>query len=77
VQRLVETTIAEFGAVHGLHNVGADLSEDNLGRDATILDTDLGVWQRTLDVNLLGYVRTVRAVQTGRSRRDHHVPALR
>ncbi|OBI46676.1 SDR family NAD(P)-dependent oxidoreductase [Mycobacterium colombiense] len=62
VQRLVQTTISEFGAIHGLHNVGADLSEDNLGRDTTILDTGMDVWQRTLDVNLLGYVRTIRAV---------------
>lgn len=62
VRHLVETTIAEFGAVHGLHNVGADLSEDNLGRDTTLLDTGMDVWQRTLDVNLMGYVRTIRAV---------------
>jgi NAD(P)-dependent dehydrogenase (short-subunit alcohol dehydrogenase family) len=62
VKKLIETTIAEFGAVHGLHNVGADLSEDNLGRDTTILDTGMDVWLRTLDVNLLGYVRTIRAV---------------
>jgi NAD(P)-dependent dehydrogenase (short-subunit alcohol dehydrogenase family) len=62
VQHLVQTTITEFGALHGLHNVGADLSEDNLGRDSTILDTGMDAWQRTLDVNLLGYVRTIRAV---------------
>ncbi|MQY21605.1 SDR family NAD(P)-dependent oxidoreductase [Nocardia macrotermitis] len=62
VRRMVDRTIAEFGAVHGLHNVGADLSPANLGRDKTLLETDLEVWQRTLDVNLLGYVRTCRAV---------------
>lgn len=62
VQALVEATLAEFGAIHGLHNVGADLSEHNLGRDTTILETDMDVWLRTLDVNLLGYVRTIRAV---------------
>jgi NAD(P)-dependent dehydrogenase (short-subunit alcohol dehydrogenase family) len=62
VQHLVDTTIAEFGAVHALHNVGADLSENNLGRDTTVLDTDFDVWHRTLDVNLLGYVRTTRAI---------------
>jgi NAD(P)-dependent dehydrogenase (short-subunit alcohol dehydrogenase family) len=62
VQALVEQTIGEFGAVHGLSNVGADLSEGNLGRDGTVLDTDMEVWHRTLDVNLLGYVRTTRAV---------------
>jgi NAD(P)-dependent dehydrogenase (short-subunit alcohol dehydrogenase family) len=62
VQDLIDRTIAEFGAIHGLHNVGADLSEDNLGRDTTILDTGLDVWWRTLDVNVLGYVRTIQAV---------------
>jgi NAD(P)-dependent dehydrogenase (short-subunit alcohol dehydrogenase family) len=62
VQNLVDRTVAEFGAIHGLHNVGADLSEHNLGRDTTILDTNMDVWLRTLDVNLLGYVRTIRAV---------------
>jgi NAD(P)-dependent dehydrogenase (short-subunit alcohol dehydrogenase family) len=62
VQNLVDRTIKEFGAIHGLHNVGADLSDNNLGRDTTILDTDMDVWLRTLDVNLLGYVRTIRAV---------------
>jgi NAD(P)-dependent dehydrogenase (short-subunit alcohol dehydrogenase family) len=62
VQDLVDRTIRVFGGIHGLHNVGADLSEDNLGRDTTILDTGLDVWRRTLDVNLLGYVRTIQAV---------------
>lgn len=62
VWHLVDATIAEFGAVHGLDNVGADLSQNNLGRDTTILDTPLEVWHRTLDVNLLGFVRTIRAV---------------
>jgi NAD(P)-dependent dehydrogenase (short-subunit alcohol dehydrogenase family) len=62
VQRLVDRTIREFGGIDGLHNVGADLSDDNLGRDTTILDTGMDVWQRTLDVNLLGYVRTIQAV---------------
>jgi NAD(P)-dependent dehydrogenase (short-subunit alcohol dehydrogenase family) len=62
VHRLVDAARAEFGTVHGLDNVGADLSDHNIGRDTTILDTPLDVWQRTLDVNLLGFVRTIRAV---------------
>ncbi len=62
MQRLVDLTIEEFGGIHGLHNVGADLSDHSLGRDTTILDTDMDVWLRTLDVNLLGYVCTIRAV---------------
>ena len=62
IQYLVDCTIDAFGPIHGLHNVGADLSDNNLGRDTTVLDTDLDVWHRTLDINLLGYVRTTRAV---------------
>ncbi|WP_216896020.1 SDR family NAD(P)-dependent oxidoreductase [Nocardia alni] len=59
---LVQRTIDEFGAVHGLYNVGADLRPSNLGRDTTLLDTDMDVWQRTFEVNLFGYVRTIRTV---------------
>lgn len=62
VDHLVAATLDTTGAIHGLHNVGADLSEDNLGHDKTLLDTDWSVWRRTLEVNLLGYVRTIRAV---------------
>jgi NAD(P)-dependent dehydrogenase (short-subunit alcohol dehydrogenase family) len=62
VRYLVDATLAEFGSIHGLDNVGADLSDENLGRDTTVLETDFDVWHRTLDVNLLGYVRTIRAV---------------
>ena len=62
VRHLVHQTVSEFGTIHGLDNVGADLSERTLGRDSTILDTGYDVWQRTLDVNLLGFVRTIRAV---------------
>jgi NAD(P)-dependent dehydrogenase (short-subunit alcohol dehydrogenase family) len=60
IRGLVDATLREFGGVHGLFNVGADLSEHVNGRDFTVLDTDLDIWQRTLDVNLLGYVRTIR-----------------
>ncbi|WP_018637520.1 SDR family NAD(P)-dependent oxidoreductase [Parafrankia elaeagni] len=61
-EALVDMAIAQFGTVHGLFNVGADLSPGNLGRDRSLLDTDLDVWHRTLDVNVVGFVRTSRAV---------------
>jgi NAD(P)-dependent dehydrogenase (short-subunit alcohol dehydrogenase family) len=61
-ENLVNVALEQFGAVHGLFNVGADLSANTLGRDLTLLDTDLDVWKRTFDVNVLGYVRTSRAV---------------
>lgn len=62
VDDMVKRTLDEFGGVHGLFNVGADLSPHNLGRDTNLLETDLDVWTRTLDVNVIGYVRTARAV---------------
>ncbi|ROZ52945.1 SDR family oxidoreductase [Rhodococcus sp. WS1] len=61
VRELIARAVAEFGGLHGLHNVGADLSPNNLGRDKTLVDTDLDVWTRTMDVNVVGYVRTCRA----------------
>jgi NAD(P)-dependent dehydrogenase (short-subunit alcohol dehydrogenase family) len=60
-QSLIDAAVKAFGGVHGLFNVGADLSPTNLGRDRTLLDTDLDVWQRTFDVNVVGFVRTSRA----------------
>lgn len=62
VQNLIDHAIERFGPVSGLYNVGADLSPQNMGTDTDILTVDLEVWRRTLDVNLLGYVRTTRAV---------------
>jgi NAD(P)-dependent dehydrogenase (short-subunit alcohol dehydrogenase family) len=62
IRSLVDHAISELGGVDGLYNVGADLSSTNLGRDKDLLEMDPAVWRRTLDVNLLGYVLTCRAV---------------
>jgi NAD(P)-dependent dehydrogenase (short-subunit alcohol dehydrogenase family) len=50
-----------FGGVDLLHNVAADLSPGTIGRDTDLLDVDLAVWDRTLLVDLRGYVLTMRA----------------
>ncbi|MEE1800700.1 SDR family NAD(P)-dependent oxidoreductase [Streptomyces sp. JV176] len=62
VHTLIDRTVAEFGGIDGLFNVGADLSADTLGRDGDLLEMDPAVWRRTHDVNLLGYALTCRAV---------------
>ncbi|AQW47625.1 MULTISPECIES: SDR family NAD(P)-dependent oxidoreductase [Streptomyces] len=59
---LVDRAAAEFGGVDGLYNVGADLSDDHLGRDTDLLEMDPALWRRTHEVNLLGYALTCRAV---------------
>lgn len=61
VQVLFDTAVAELGGVDGLYNVGADVSADVLGRDGDLLDMDVAVWRRTLEVNLIGYALTSRA----------------
>ena len=59
---LVTTAVEQFGGVDGLYNVGADVSADVLGRDGDLLTMDPAVWRRTLEVNLIGYAFTARAV---------------
>ncbi|MGW3983041.1 SDR family NAD(P)-dependent oxidoreductase [Streptomyces mirabilis] len=41
IRALVDRAVTEFGGVDGLHNVGADLSGDTLGRDTDLLEMDL------------------------------------
>jgi NAD(P)-dependent dehydrogenase (short-subunit alcohol dehydrogenase family) len=62
IQRFIDSASAELGGVDGLYNVGADLSEATLGRDLDLLEMDPAIWRRTLEVNLLGFVLTCRAV---------------
>jgi NAD(P)-dependent dehydrogenase (short-subunit alcohol dehydrogenase family) len=62
VHALFDRATAEFNGVDGLFNVGADLSEATLGHDGNLLDFDPAVWRRTFEVNLLGYVRTCKAM---------------
>ncbi len=79
ISALHERAISEMGGVDGLYNVGADLrgtgdqSPDNPYRDADLLEIDLAVWHRTFETNLLGYVRTVRAVLPGMIAQGHGV----
>jgi NADP-dependent 3-hydroxy acid dehydrogenase YdfG len=62
VRALVDTAADRLGGVDGLYNVGADVSAGVLGRDGDLLDMDPAVWRRTLEVNLIGYAYTARAV---------------
>jgi NAD(P)-dependent dehydrogenase (short-subunit alcohol dehydrogenase family) len=61
VGKLFEEVSRAFGGVDLLHNVAADLSPGTIGRDSDLLDVDLAVWDRTLHVDLRGYVLTMRA----------------
>lgn len=60
VTALFEAAVAAYGGIDGLFNVGADLRPETIGRDSNLLDVPLDVWQRTLEVNLSGYLLTMR-----------------
>ena len=51
----VAAAAGQSGAVDVLVNAAG------IGRPGTLLDVDLGDWQRVLDINLTGYLRTARA----------------
>jgi NAD(P)-dependent dehydrogenase (short-subunit alcohol dehydrogenase family) len=61
VEKLFGEVSRVFGGVDLLHNVAADLSPATIGRDSDLLEVDLAVWDRTLHVDLRGYVLTMRA----------------
>ncbi len=56
----VAWTQARHGGINSLVNVVADTSI--LRQDSDILSMDLGVWDRTMEVNLRGHVLALRAV---------------
>jgi NAD(P)-dependent dehydrogenase (short-subunit alcohol dehydrogenase family) len=62
VTQLIETAAAKFGTVHGLYNCAADTSLETIGGDTHVMDADLDIWRRTYEINLLGFVRTCKAV---------------
>ncbi|WP_308710983.1 SDR family NAD(P)-dependent oxidoreductase [Phytohabitans maris] len=51
---MVERAVADFGRLDVLVNCAAALGPDVLGRDTTVVDVDLGVWERSLAVDLFG-----------------------
>jgi NAD(P)-dependent dehydrogenase (short-subunit alcohol dehydrogenase family) len=59
---LINGAVDVLGGIDGLYNVGAELSLEMMGRDGDLLEMDPAVWQHTLNVNLIGYALTCRAV---------------
>jgi NAD(P)-dependent dehydrogenase (short-subunit alcohol dehydrogenase family) len=62
IDRLVQRAMAEMGGIDGLAITAADLSAATLGNDRDLLRMDPAIWQRTLQVNLLGHALLMRAV---------------
>jgi NAD(P)-dependent dehydrogenase (short-subunit alcohol dehydrogenase family) len=60
-QALIRACVDSYGGIDGLANVGADLSPERSARDLDLLGMSEEIWERFMDVNLLGYTRTIRA----------------
>jgi len=58
---LIQACVDTYGGIDGLANVGADISPRYMATDSDLLNTSDEVWDRHLNVNLLGYKRTIRA----------------
>lgn len=54
VQALIEGAAERFGRLDILFNNAAALGPEVYGADSTVVDVDLEIWRRTLDVNLNG-----------------------
>lgn len=53
---MIETAEREFGGVDILHNNAALQTPEAIGNDLLVQNIDAEMWERTLRINLLGYV---------------------
>jgi len=60
VAELVGFAVAEHGGLDLLHANAADLSPDIIGRDSNVVDVPLEVFDRTMEVNMRGYLLCAR-----------------
>src|SRR3546814_7093300 len=56
IASMVAQTAEHFGRIDVLHNNAALLDLAFLERDRTAVDTDIEVWDRTMEVNVRGYM---------------------
>ena len=60
VKALIDLAIDTYGRIDGLFNVAANITPDAVDQDTNAVEIDLKEWQRTIDVNLTGYLLTMR-----------------
>ncbi|MFE4835223.1 SDR family NAD(P)-dependent oxidoreductase [Arthrobacter sp. NPDC056691] len=60
VAALIDAAISRYGRIDGLFNVAANISPAETVKDTNVVDIDLAAWQRSIEVNLTGYLLTLR-----------------
>ncbi|GAA2575538.1 glucose 1-dehydrogenase [Winogradskya consettensis] len=61
VNAQIDRAVKEYGRIDGLFNVAANIHPDQVAEDTDAIGIDLAAWQRTIDVNLTGYLLTLKA----------------
>jgi NAD(P)-dependent dehydrogenase (short-subunit alcohol dehydrogenase family) len=56
VERLIERAVARFGRLDILHNNAAIMAPELIANDTNPVDIDFSVWDKTMEVNLRGYL---------------------
>lgn len=56
VKLLVDRAVERFGRLDILHNNAAIMAPEVIGRDTNPVDIDFAVWDKTMEVNLRGYL---------------------
>lgn len=60
VKRQMAVAMDRYGRIDGLFNVAANIHPDEVARDTNVVEIDLADWQRNIDINLTGYLLTLR-----------------
>jgi NAD(P)-dependent dehydrogenase (short-subunit alcohol dehydrogenase family) len=60
VKGLIDLAVSTYSTINGLFNVAANIHPDEVARDTNPVDIDLEAWQRTIDINLTGYLLTAK-----------------
>jgi NAD(P)-dependent dehydrogenase (short-subunit alcohol dehydrogenase family) len=61
IAALIEHAVATLGGLDGLAITAADLSKQTLGADADLNAMQRGIWERTLQINLIGHGVLIRS----------------
>jgi NAD(P)-dependent dehydrogenase (short-subunit alcohol dehydrogenase family) len=60
VKTLIDLAVTTYGRLDGLFNVAAAIAPEQIRRDTNAVDIDLAVWRHVIDVNLTGYLLTLK-----------------
>jgi NAD(P)-dependent dehydrogenase (short-subunit alcohol dehydrogenase family) len=52
--------VRTYGRIDGLFNVAANIHPEEVAKDTDAIHIDIASWQRTIDVNLTGYLLTLK-----------------